>query len=320
MNFREYRIGSRLFGTAFALSMSITLLFPSFDLAASVVSEVGLDKQLTSGWDSGWQLQDLFLDGLNKPLKVLVRKDPKTGEPMEPVYAYVYPAGTSLPNGVNHTSNLGLGVEGLSVNEGRINEAKKENGAVFLIKKSDKLLTFEDKPLSYMENATATKGWTPDEVLKQAADSDILHAGSGKTMFVREGCWWCHTLLPEQTQDWQVFGAPPMLGDFNGESPTAFGSDRKGPDLLHVGSRNGSREWMMLHFFNPRLVQPHSIMPRFDYLWGEFDADGKKIDFKKWRAEYDEYREGKITTPPDVPMYAKDSEIRKLIDFVVNLK
>jgi cytochrome c oxidase cbb3-type subunit 2 len=205
--------------------MSITLFFPSFDLAASISSEVGLDKQLTSGWDSGWQLADPLLNGLNKPLKVLVRKDPKSGEPMEPVYAYVYPAGTSLPNGVTHTANLGKGVEELSVKQGRITEARKESGAVFLIKKSDQLLTFEDKPLSYMENATATKGWTPDEVLKQAADSDILHAGSGKTMFVREGCWWCHTLLPEQTQDWQVFGAPPMLGDFNGESPTAFGSD-----------------------------------------------------------------------------------------------
>jgi cytochrome c oxidase cbb3-type subunit II len=320
MNFREYRIGSRAFGLAFGLSMSITLFFPSFDLAASVSSEVGLDKQLTSGWDSGWQLADPVLKGLNKPLKVLVRKDPKSGESMEPVYAYVYPAGTSLPNGVTHTANLGKGVEELSVKQGRVNEAKKESGAVFLIKKSDELQTFEGKPLSYIENATATKGWTPDEVLKLAADADVLHAGSGKTMFVREGCWWCHTLLPEQTQDWQVFGAPPMLGDFNGESPTAFGSDRKGPDLLHVGSRNSSREWMMLHFFNPRLVQPHSIMPRFDYLWGEVDANGKKIDYNKWRSEYDEYREGKITTPPDVPMYAKDSEIRNLIDFVINLK
>ena len=320
MNFREYRIGSRAFGMAFGLSMSITLFFPSFDLAASVVSEVGLDKQLTSGWDSGWQIADPMLKGLNKPLKVLVRKDPKSGESIEPVYAYVYPAGTSLPNGVTHTANLGIGVAELSVKQGRVTEAKKENGAVFLIKKSDELQTFEGKPLSYIENATATKGWVPDEVLKLAADADILHAGSGKTMFVREGCWWCHTLLPEQTQDWQVFGAPPMLGDFNGESPTAFGSDRKGPDLLHVGSRNSSREWMMLHFFNPRLVQPHSIMPRFDYLWGEVDVNGKKIDYNKWRSEYDEYREGKITTPPDVPMYAKDSEIRNLIDFVINLK
>ena len=321
MKFREYKVGSRMFGLAFSLSMSITLLFPSFDLAASVSSEAGLDKQLASGWDSGWQVQDPFLDGKNKPLKVLVRKDPKTGEPLQtPIYAYVYEAGTSLPNGVTHTANLGLGVEELSVSEGRIKEAKKENGAVFIIQKTDKVLTFEDKPLAYMVNATATKGWTPDDVLKQAADTDILHAGAGKTMFVREGCWWCHTLLPEQTQDWQVFGAPPMLGDFNGESPTAFGSDRKGPDLLHVGSRNASREWMMLHFFNPRLVQPHSIMPRFDYLWGEKDADGKTIDYAKWRHEYDEYREGKLISPPDVPTYAKDSEIRKLIDFIVSLK
>lgn len=321
MRFREYKFGSRAFGAAFGLSMSITLLFPSFDLAASVSSEAGLEKQLASGWDSGWQTKDFFLEGKNKPLKVLVKKDPKTGEPLQqPVYAYVYPAGISLPNGVTHTANLGRGVEEMSVNEGRIKEARVENGAVFLIEKTDKLLTFEDKPLAYMVNATATKGWTPDDVLKQAADTDVFHVGAGKTMFVREGCWWCHTLLPEQTQDWQVFGAPPMLGDFNGESPTAFGSDRKGPDLLHVGSRNASREWMMLHFFNPRLVQPHSIMPRFDYLWGEKDAEGKTIDYAKWRQEYDEYREGKLVSAPDVPMYAKDSEIRKLIDFIVNLK
>jgi len=137
---------------------------------------------------------------------------------------------------------------------------------------------------------------------------------------VREGCWWCHTLLPEETQDWQVFGAPPSLGDFNGESPTAFGSDRKAPDLLHVGSRNSSREWMMMHFFNPRLVQTHSIMPRFDYLWGPVDASGNKIDYDKWRAEYLEYHEGKRVVPPDVPAYAKDSEIRYLIDFVLSLK
>jgi cytochrome c oxidase cbb3-type subunit 2 len=156
--------------------------------------------------------------------------------------------------------------------------------------------------------------------LKAAGDENEIHAGAGKTMFVREGCWWCHTLLPEQTQDWQVFGAPPMLGDFNGESPTAFGSDRKAPDLLHVGSRNSSREWMMLHFYNPRLVQPHSIMPRFDYLWGELDANGKKIDYAKWDEEFDAYRAGKRDLPPDVPMYAANSEARWVIDFVLNMK
>jgi len=170
------------------------------------------------------------------------------------------------------------------------------------------------------KNCLPGSGWTPADVLLVAKDEDVAHVGAGKTMFVREGCWWCHTLLPEETQDWQVFGAPPALGDFNGESPTAFGSDRKAPDLLHVGSRNSSREWMMMHFFNPRLVQTHSIMPRFDYLWGDVDATGKKIDFDKWRAEYLEYHDGKRVVPPDVPQYAKDSEIRYLIDYILSLK
>jgi cytochrome c oxidase cbb3-type subunit 2 len=55
-------------------------------------------------------------------------------------------------------------------------------------------------------------------------------------------------------------------------------------------------------------------------LWGEKDASGQKIDFAKWRAEYDDYREGKNPNPPDVPVPAKDSEARKLIDFILSLK
>jgi len=313
MAFREYKVGARMFGFALGTSMCITLFLPSFDFRSAESTEMALDKQLSAGWDAGFQLRDPLLLGHNKPLKVMLRADPKTGQALaEATYAYVYPAGTTLPNGVHHPDELGANVEKLSLQQGRITEAKEASGAVFLINKST--------GTAYMENATATRGWTPGDVMKTAADSDVEHVGAGKTFFVREGCWWCHTLLPEQTQDWQVFGAPPMLGDFNGESPTAFGSDRKGPDLLHVGSRNASREWMMLHFFNPRLVQPHSIMPRFDYLWGDVDANGQKIDYDKWRAEYNDYREGKTPDAPDVPVPAKNSEARKLIDFILSLK
>lgn len=312
MNFREYKIGARIFGAALGGSMCITLLLPSFDFRSAQSTDMALDKQLSAGWETGWNVYDPFLLGKNKPMKVLVKADPKSGQPLaEATYAYVYNAGTPLPNGVLHPDNLGDSVQKLSEAKGKIDE-KSNGGTVYLIK--------HEGSVPYIENATATMGWTPDAVMKGAADDDVSHAGAGKTMFVREGCWWCHTLLPEQTQDWQVFGAPPMLGDFNGESPTAFGSDRKAPDLLHVGSRNSSKEWMMLHFFNPRLVQPHSIMPRFDYLWGDVDANGQKIDYDKWRAEYNEYHEGKRVNPPEVPMYAKNSEIRDLIDFMLSLK
>jgi cytochrome c oxidase cbb3-type subunit 2 len=313
MNFREYKIGSRMFAVALGGSMCITLLLPSFDIAAVDATSISMDKQLTSGYETGFNVYDPFLLGQNKPVKVALKADPKSGQAMDPIYAYVYQPGTPFPGGIRHPDNLGSASKALSLNDGKIGDAREAQGAVFLVRSSD-------KNVAYIEDATATRGWEPEGVLKAAGDENAIHAGAGKTMFVREGCWWCHTLLPEQTQDWQVFGAPPMLGDFNGESPTAFGSDRKAPDLLHVGSRNSSKEWMMLHFWNPRLVQPHSIMPRFDYLWGEVDASGNKIDYAKWNEEFDAYREGKRDLPPDVPAYASNSQARWLIDFVLNMK
>ena len=315
--FREYQIGSKMFGIALGGSMCLTLLWPSMDIASVSSTAIALDKQLTVGHEAGFNVSDPFLLGKNKPFKVNLKVDPKTGQSIEGgMTVFVYQPGTEFPAGVLHPRILGKGVEDLSGSQGHVAEAQVIKGAVFAIDKGE----FNGKQYDYIENLTATKGWMPSDVMHLAKDEDISEAGKGKTMFVREGCWWCHTLLPEQTQDWQVFGAPPKLGDFNGESPTAFGSDRKAPDLLHVGSRNSSKEWLMMHFFNPRLVQPHSIMPRFDYLWGEKDATGNKIDYAKWRTEYDEYKTGKRVLPPDVPNYASDSEIRSLIDFMLSLK
>jgi cytochrome c oxidase cbb3-type subunit 2 len=302
-----------MFAVALGGSMTITLLLPSLDIASVDATSVSMDKQLTAGWETGWNIYDPLLLGHHKPIKVLLKTDPVSGQPMEPTYAYVYEKGTPFASGVLHPDNLGPQGKQSSLELGKISSARSGEGAVFLIKT-------DDQKHPYIEDASVTMGWDPAAVLKAAGDENAIHAGAGKTLFVREGCWWCHTLLPEQTQDWQVFGAPPMLGDFNGESQTAFGSDRKAPDLLHVGSRNSSREWMMLHFYNPRLVQPHSIMPRFDYLWGEVDASGHKIDYNKWDEEFDAYRAGKRDLPPEVPTYASNSEIRWLIDFVLNMK
>jgi cytochrome c oxidase cbb3-type subunit 2 len=317
MAFREYKIGSRMFGVALASSMFITLVMPTLDIRQVGSTDIALDKQLAAGRETGFNVDDPFLLGHNKPLKVLLRNDPSTGAPLEaPRYVYVFNAGTAFPSGILHPDTLGASVKQLSLEQGHITEVSKSTGAVFAI--GHGAVNGHEYP--FIENLTVTRHWSPADVMKVTKDEDVAHVGAGKSMFVREGCWWCHTLLPEETQDWQVFGAPPSLGDFNGESPTAFGSDRKAPDLLHVGSRNSSREWMMMHFFNPRLVQPHSIMPRFDYLWGSVDGDGKRIDFDKWRADYIDYHEGRRVTPPDVPSYAKDSEIRYLIDFILSLK
>ena len=311
MAFREYRIGCWMFGVALSLSMFITIVLPGLDISSMSSTKIALEKQLTYGWETGFNYYDPFLQGKDKPIKVTLNKDPKTGAAIDKTDAYVFPAGTHFPDGLTHNNILGGDVQKVSESKGRIGDATEEQGGVFLVQ-SDA----NDTP--YIEYATATRGWTVDATLK-AADQQFL-AGSGKTIFVREGCWWCHTLLPEQTQDWESFGRPPLVGDFNGESPTTFGSDRKAPDLLHVGSRNSSREWMTLHFFNPRLVQPHSIMPRYDYLWGTKDHDGKQIDLASWDTHYQRYVSGEEIYAPEVPIPAPNSEARMLIDFVLNLK
>ncbi len=300
-----------MFGIALSLSMFITVILPGLDISSRSSTKAALEKQLTYGWETGFNYYDPFLQGKDKPIKVTLTKDPATGAAIDKTDAYVFPAGTHFPSGLTHDNILGDAVQKASVDLGKVGLADETKGGVFVVSS-----TANDTP--YIEYATATKGWNVDATLK-AADEQFL-AGSGKTMFVREGCWWCHTLLPEQTQDWQSFGRPPLVGDFNGESPTTFGSDRKAPDLLHVGSRNSSREWMVMHFFNPRLVQPHSIMPRYDYLWGDVDIDGKPIDLAAWDEHYLEYAEGAHVYPPEVPIPAADSEARMLIDFVLNLK
>lgn len=317
MAFRQYKVGVRLFGCALGLSMMITLFMPSLTIVAVGTTAIGLEKELSYGRISGFSVEDPFNLGWGKPVTVTLNKDPKTGRKIDTTLAYVYKAGVPFPSGIRHPRILGVGSKDLSLGTGQIKNASESQGAVFLVVNEG---DFNGKTYPYVENATATRGWMPDQILASAAESDKHYIGAGKIMFVREQCWWCHTLLPEETQDWQYFGIPPRLGDFNGESPTAFGSDRKAPDLMHVGSRNSSREWLMMHFFNPRLVQPHSIMPRFDYLWGTVDADGNPIDYDKWRAEYNEYHEGKSIYPPEVPEYAPNTEIRYLIDYVLSLK
>ncbi|HHM05755.1 MAG TPA: cytochrome oxidase [Gammaproteobacteria bacterium] len=294
--------------------MIITLMLPSFDFRSAESTWVGLDKSLSNGRLIGFSYEDMTVRGNNKPITVILNKDPKTGEVFDPPRrAYVYKPGTPFASPINHPDNLGPTVKKLSIEKGRIDRADMSQGAVFTIDYAD----VNGEEWAYVVNKTALAGWQPQSVLDFAGDANQKYVGRGKTVYITEGCWWCHTLLPEHTQDWQVFGTPPYLGDFNGEMPTAFGSDRKAPDILHVASRNSSREWMMMHFFNPRLVQPNSIMPRFDYLWGPVDVNGKPIDFSKWRDEYDEYRTGQRAYPPEVPEYARDTEIRALIDWVL---
>jgi len=154
-----------MFAVALGGSMCITLLLPSIDIASVDATSISMDKQLTAGWETGWNLYDPLLLGWHKPVKVLLKTDPKSGQPMEPVYAYVYEKGTPFSGGVLHPDNLGPHAKQLSLELGKISAARSGEGAVFLIKTDD-----QNRP--YIEDATVTMGWDPGAVLKAAGDEN----------------------------------------------------------------------------------------------------------------------------------------------------
>src|ERR1039458_5703201 len=81
--FRQYKIGGRLCGLALGGSMTISLFLPSINIAAVSSTDVALAKQLAIGHETGFNLEDPFLLGKNKPVSVALKVDPKTGQPLD---------------------------------------------------------------------------------------------------------------------------------------------------------------------------------------------------------------------------------------------
>jgi cytochrome c oxidase cbb3-type subunit 2 len=66
----------------------------------------------------------------------------------------------------------------------------------------------------------------------------------GRAIYVREGCWYCHT---QQTRT--------LLAD----------TKRTGPDLSRVGGKYDT-QWHRTHLRNPRDLVPGSVMPPFPWI------------------------------------------------------
>ena len=79
MAFREYKIGCMMFGFALSFSMFVTIFLPGIDISSMSSTKVALEKQLTYGWETGFDYYDPFLQRKDKPIKVVLSKDPRTG-------------------------------------------------------------------------------------------------------------------------------------------------------------------------------------------------------------------------------------------------
>jgi hypothetical protein len=64
-----------------------------------------------------------------------------------------------------------------------------------------------------------------------------LEAEAGRNVYVREGCWYCHTQLVRPIVTDVGLGPITRPADLGSELPLTVGVARIGPDLTHAGSR-----------------------------------------------------------------------------------
>jgi hypothetical protein len=92
---------------------------------------------------------------------------------------------------------------------------------------------------------------------------------TGKKQYIAEACWHCHSqyVRPVSNED-QRFGKVSWAGEYRNEMflPHLFGTRRVGPDLIRESGRHGN-DWHAAHFYDPTLVAPASVMPRYPWFF-----------------------------------------------------
>lgn len=91
----------------------------------------------------------------------------------------------------------------------------------------------------------------------------------GRDVYIAEACWHCHSqfIRPVSNEDAR-FGKVSWSGEYMNEMflPHLFGTRRVGPDLIRESGRHAN-DWHVAHFFDPTIVVPSSVMPRYSWFF-----------------------------------------------------
>lgn len=128
-------------------------------------------------------------------------------------------------------------------------------------------------------------------------------AALGKQSFIANGCVACHTQQVRNVDMDKMWGSRPGIAadyagikrtDFWRNTATLMGTERTGPDLTNIGSRQPSMAWNLLHLYQPRAVVEKSIMPAYPWLFEEKNELGKDDIEVNVPDEFRKGRKGKI--------------------------
>ncbi|MDN2566302.1 cytochrome-c oxidase, cbb3-type subunit II [Aquibium sp. A9E412] len=110
--------------------------------------------------------------------------------------------------------------------------------------------------------------FTIDETVEEAPDMRLYTPLelAGRNIYVREGCYACHSQMIRTLRDEvERYGPYSLAVESQYDRPMLWGSKRTGPDLARIGGKY-SDFWHVAHLIDPRAVVPQSNMPAYRWL------------------------------------------------------
>jgi cbb3-type cytochrome c oxidase subunit II len=134
--------------------------------------------------------------------------------------------------------------------------------------------------------------WLPIHTFDPSPSNDWTplpnQAVAGRNLFAQNGCYVCHSgySRPQDVRHALYFLYPKISqpGDFWGsdQSPNLLGTERTGPDLSQEAGWHPN-DWQRAHFYDPRFVDPMSLMPSMKSLFSDKQVEAL-ISFVQMRS------------------------------------
>lgn len=119
----------------------------------------------------------------------------------------------------------------------------------------------------------------------------------GRDIYIREGCYNCHSQMIRPFRDEVVRYDPVDLeyskaGEFVYDHPFQWGSKRTGPDIHRVGGKYPD-SWHYHHMLDPSIMSPGTVMPSYPWLFtSELDTSLIRAKVSAMRTLGVPYEEG----------------------------
>ena len=121
----------------------------------------------------------------------------------------------------------------------------------------------------------------PDDFKAYYSSVDGYRQGlkHGRDIYISEACWHCHSQYVRPVSNEALrYGPVSQPGEYQNplNLPQLFGTRRVGPDLSRESGKHPN-DWHFAHLYNPKNVEPRSVMPSYSWYFDVQKKDGGTV-------------------------------------------